>query len=320
MRMMAPVAACSEWVEKNVKSMGSRAILIVGDPGDGDIEWALASLQEMERCWSRFIDDSELSELNRSAGRWFPMSPLLATAVDKARLMYALTDGRFDPTVLTSLRSLGYNQSFAAIGASAPTTPEIQPPPGLHCVERERHWIRLPEGLELDLGGIGKGLAADLIATGLVERGSASVCVSMGGDIRVAGAVPEGGWRIPVTDPIHTGASIGAVAISDGALVTSTTMYRRWQRDDVVFHHIIDPTTGDSARAGVAAAVVAAKSAALAEAIAKAALIAGVDDGLDLIERCGGAGWMITDDGELLPTVNAPDMATLQPAGAVEQA
>jgi thiamine biosynthesis lipoprotein len=157
--------------------------------------------------------------------------------------------------------------------------------------------VTLQRGLQLDLGGIGKGLAADVIATGLVERGAVGACVALGGDVRVAGS-PAGGteWFVPIEDPLDESRLLGTRALADQAIVTSTTRFRQWRRGERLMHHLIDPATGAPAQTGVTAVVVQADEAWWAEGIAKAALVAGVEDGIDLLERLGVAAVVVDDD------------------------
>ena len=161
-----------------------------------------------------------------------------------------------------------------------------------------RSTIELPAGVALDLGGVGKGLAADLVATGLVERGAVGACVGMGGDIRVAGRGPdEGGWPIEIEDPCDESRVLCTRRLTANAIVTTTTRFRRWSRGGVPLHHIIDPATGTSANGGVTAVVAEGDDAFWTEGVAKAALVAGVASGLELLERLGVAAVIIDDRG-----------------------
>ena len=163
-------------------------------------------------------------------------------------------------------------------------------------VDRERCTITLPDDVALDLGGVGKGLAADIVANGLVERGAAGACVGLGGDVRVAGVSPVGGtWPIRVEDPFDESRTLCTRDLCDAAIVTSTTRFRRWSRGGRSMHHLIDPFTGAPAARGVTAVVVQADEAWWAEGVAKAALVAGVERGLELLERLGLAA-VVADD------------------------
>lgn len=307
MRVTAIERPVAVWQDHQVRAMGSPARVIVGDGSADLLEWALEELVRLEQTWSRFRPASELAELNASAGRWFPMSPTLAVAVDRAIELHRITGGLFDPTGHDRLVALGYDRTFRDVEATG-TTPVApgRPLPGIGAIERDGLHVCLPADVRLDLGGVGKGLAADLLTEGLLERGARAACVSLGGDIRARGIAPGGGWAIPVQDPLDPGSVWGSVALADSAIVTSTTRIRTWSRAGVTLHHLLDPRTGDPSSSGVVAAVVVAPDAWLAEGVAKAALVAGVTDGIRLLDRAGLGGWLVATDGTISPSAEAP--------------
>jgi thiamine biosynthesis lipoprotein len=158
------------------------------------------------------------------------------------------------------------------------------------------NWVRLADGLAIDLGGIGKGLAADIVADELIAAGANSAYVSLGGDIHAAGEpVDENGWRVPLLHPV-TGDTIDHHALYSGALVMSTVMIRRWTRGDDEHHHIIDPRSGRPASTDLLAVAVASHSAARGEALAKAAIVAGSSEGAALLRAADVKAWLISDD------------------------
>lgn len=295
------------WAHRRWRAMGSTAELVVCAADCEELaDQAVARIVELEACWSRFQPASELSVLNRCSGHWCPVSPLLWQAIETARAAWLLTGGRFDPTVLGRLRALGYDRTFSQV---APDGPAVAPPPAdrrasFADVELDAagQSVRLPAGLELDLGGIGKGLAADLVADELAGDAT-SVSLSLGGDVAVRGPGPgsDAAWPIPVAAP--NGARLGEFPLVDEAIVQSTTELRRWRRGRRTMHHLVDPATGWPADTGVIAAVVTGPQAAFAEALAKAAIIAGARDGLALLEQSGVDGWLFLGHGERVSTV-----------------
>src|SRR5215470_7768124 len=126
------------------------------------------------------------------------------------------------------------------------------PAPGRQTVEldTERRTVRVPATVMLDLGATAKALAADRAAARISAAVSGGVLVNLGGDIRVAGPPPAGGWRVGILDDLVCAASAGragpgrAVIIRDGGLATSSTRARAWQRGGTRLHHIIVPGTG----------------------------------------------------------------------------
>jgi thiamine biosynthesis lipoprotein len=297
--------AADYWTEQRTAAMGSTAVVLLGDAPAGVADWATSELARLERCWSRFRDDSELAHLHARAGSWTHVSAPMLRGLVCARDLYRATDGRFDPTIRDALERAGYDRSFELIAAISFPESALAPAPapGFAQVEIDERSARvlLPPGVRIDLGGVGKGLAADVVARGAVDRGACSALVSLGGDMRACGEPPpDGAWEVPVEDP-HDETRVAFVhALATGALVTSTTRFRTWRRDGRRMHHLIDPSSGDAARTGVTAVVAAAPDAWWAEGIAKSVLIAGSEAGAALARRTGVHVWIFRDDRALL--------------------
>ena len=286
------------WHRSTVRLMGCPSEILV----DGPVELirdGFSRLRQLEKTWSRFLPDSELNRLQARRGDWLECSNDLVAALQQCQQMHHETGGLFDPSIRSSLEQLGYDRTFAEIveqSSRSCEAPETQPATGLVGLEISNNWVRLTGGLSIDLGGIGKGLAADLVANELIAAGANSAYVSLGGDIHSAGEpVDENGWRVPLLHPM-TGEPVDHHALFSGALVMSTVAIRRWTRGDTEHHHIIDPRTGRPADTDLVAVAVADRSAARAEALAKAAIIAGSVGGAALLRSAEVKAWMISAD------------------------
>jgi thiamine biosynthesis lipoprotein len=288
------------WANRSWRSMGSTAEMIVyGEGSEAAADWAVHASEQMEQAWSRFRPDSELSRLNASPGRAVEVSPLLWAALERAARGWQETDGFFDPTILPSLRRIGYDRNFADVerDGDSPVLPLPAVGFGSVVLDATHRTVTLPPGVEIDLGGIGKGLAADLTVIGLRRQGIMSASVSFGGDLRVTGPGPddEGVWDTMVENPFDD-TELLRFPLVEEAIVQSTRLFRTWNRGGEQQHHLVDPRTGRAAQTGVAAVVITGPEAWRSEVLAKAALIAGPDRGLALIERVGLDGWMVLDD------------------------
>jgi thiamine biosynthesis lipoprotein len=294
------------WVDQRVRAMGSEARIVAGDAPADAISWAVAELEWLEQCWSRFRPDSELSALNAQAGEWTEVSAPMLLALTCSADLHRATRGCFDPTILEALERAGYDRSFELVRETdAHDGPPGESAPGFDGLEVDfqRASVCLPRGTRIDLGGIGKGLAADLLARGLIDRGARSALVEIGGDMRARGEAPaEGPWRIPVEDPFNPSRVAFEVEIDDGAVVASTTQIRTWKHGARTHHHLIDPTTGRSARTGVAAVVATGRDAWWTEGVAKAIVVAGAGVGTAIAQDTGVRAWIFLDDGRMLPT------------------
>jgi thiamine biosynthesis lipoprotein len=292
------------WREHHFRAMGSPAHLIVATAPEPLVEWAATEVERLEQAWSRFRPDSELSRLGARAGEWVPVSPELLRALVRARRLWERTAGAFDPTILNALVSLGYDRTFAEVErVGAPGDVSSGPVAGFGVVEVDEiaSAVRLPPGIGLDLGGLGKGLAADLVAEGLLLRGASSALVALGGDIRTAGDTPDGGWCVPVLDPFDADAVWRDVVLDAEAIVTSTSLMRRWRRGEHDLHHIIDPITGMPSEGDVVAVVARGPEAWWAEGLAKAAMVLGEAGAGPLLEGTGVTATLFRADGSAAP-------------------
>jgi thiamine biosynthesis lipoprotein len=279
------------------RALGTGVRLLVFD---GELEPARRVvadlLDDVDRAYSRFRPDSELSRLNAMAGKPMSISPLFGLAVEAGLRAGHLSDGLVDPTVGRAMRAIGYDRDFGrALTSPDPLVLRLGPIPGWQAVhyDRVRGLVTLARGVELDLGSTGKALAADLCAAAaLAATGRGGVLVSLGGDIATAGDIPDGGWRVLVADESSTptDADGEVIAIHGGALATSGTTARRWTRGGVALHHLIDPRTGLPAEGPWRTASVVAASCVDANIAATAAIVRGRSavpwlDGLGLAAR-----------------------------------
>jgi FAD:protein FMN transferase len=299
-------------------------------PDSGGVDRTLrvveALFSRLERRLSRFLPDSELSALNRAAGRGecesLRVSRTLAAVLGEALRQADATDGAFDPTVLPALVAAGYDRTFELLAAgggdrgAAGENPDAAggAPRGgpRRCSWRDvllrrdapGALVSLPAGCALDLGGIGKGWAVDRAADRLRRAGFTDFAVNAGGDLYAAGEMADGTpWTVGVEDPREEPRVLLVLAVRNGAVATSTTARRRWRHAGREAHHLIDPRTARPAESGVIAATVAARTTARAEALAKAAVIQGTHHGLHLLRKAGDAeGVLVLSDGRVLMT------------------
>jgi len=285
--------------ELRFRAMGSDVhVVVVGGPS-GLAGAARARIDELERRWSRFLPDSEINELTRNAGRPMVVSDETLELVTLAIEAWHMTGSTFDPTVLGAVIRAGYSTSFDLLpsdGVDGMSDLVI----GCTDIQIDGNVVTLPRRTGFDPGGIGKGLAADLVAAEMTAAGAEGVCINMGGDLRVAGSAPEGeGWTIAIE---HAWASrpIANVGIRDGAIATSTTLRRRWTVKGVERHHLIDPRSGQPATTDLNLVSVIAGSAWQAEVLAKAVLIRGSEHPFDLLEGVGAHTLLVDDDGRVV--------------------
>ena len=250
-------------------------------------------MAECEKRFTRFTEQSELAELNRTSGGWFISSPDMYDVVQQARQFMDQTCGLFDPSILSALRQAGYDHSMDEIRAAGSALAARAPAPapwikaGFNAVQfmPSIRAIHLPEGVQIDLGGIAKGWIAEQAAR-LLATYARACTVNAGGDMCLIG-LPDGddAWRISLEDPRDANQLLAILRVPSGAVATSAITKRRWTQGLHSRHHIIDPRTGEPADTDWLSVTVIAEHAADAEVFAKALLIAGSAQAQILADR-----------------------------------
>jgi FAD:protein FMN transferase len=238
-------------------------------------------INECEQRFSRFLPASELSYMNRSAGEWLQISVDLIEILQLSMKYYTETNGLFDPSILSDLKQIGYDGSMDEIRANgagiAERVPNRNSRPAFHEISFDpaNNRVRLPRGMEIDLGGIAKGWIVEKAAQLLHQY--VEVCgVSAGGDILFIGQSLDGmDWDVYLEDPRSPTEMLAQLHIPSGAVATSSIMKRTWSQGEKVRHHLIDPRTGEPAQTDWLSLTVISPNVITAEVYAKAILIAG---------------------------------------------
>ena len=276
------------------------------------LDLAETRVHELESLWSRFRDDSEVSRLNR--GETVPLSAPTVALLRRADDARTATLGWFDPFLAHTLAELGYDRTFDEL--RGPTTGRADGDEGTHGSTRpaigeplrtrsplrfdaDGATARLVGGAAFDPGGIGKGLAADLVSAELVDRGAAGALVNLGGDLRVRGDSGSDAWVIHVANPFdETLPPIVELGITECGLATSSPFRRRWHTPDgEAAHHILDPRNGAPAAIEVASITVTAPDTATAELLTTAVMLSGPIHGAALLSRHDARAFVVRLDG-----------------------
>lgn len=287
-----------------VMASDAHVIVVDGPPESGNV--ARRSLDELEGAWSRFVPGSDIDRLNHCAGFPVAVADATLTLVETMVEAWHATSGRLDPSVLPSLIAAGYGSSIDDPEVSTTLPAGFEPGSATMddvAIDRPGGTVTLPHGLALDPGGVGKGLAADLVVAELLARGAAGALVSVGGDLTSAGVPPStGGWIVAVEDPLDPETTLARLAVDGGGVATASTLSRRWTQGREARHHVIDPDTGVPALTDLAAVTVVAPCGWQAEAHATALILAGSDRFASLASRTGVDAIATTLDGRTLAT------------------
>ncbi len=289
-------------------------ITIYDKPSDAAFKAAFERIKEIEEHMSIHMDESEISRVNRSAGRAaVPVSEDTFLVVQKALEIARLSGGAFDPTVGPLVEAWG-------IGGESPRRPSDEEIAHLLTlvgydrviIDEEEQTIFLSDtGMVLDLGAIAKGYAADEAARVLTEHGVGSAIVNLGGNVLTVGLKVDGSlWRIGIQDPEQERGGYALIAELDGtSLVTSGPYERFFTLEGEIYHHILDTTTGYPVVNEIISASIITESSFLADALSTTLYALGVEEGMALMESLEGVeAILLTADHRLLTTSGVPEL------------
>ena len=286
------VASCplqAQWLHEEQDIMGTRITVEVASDdqqaGQQAIDAVMAEMRRIDRAMSPYRPDSELARLNlHAADRPVPVSQELFTLLQRAQSFSRLTNGAFDITFASAGFLYDYRQhkkpdpATLRKAVSTINYHNVALEPATHSV----HFLK--PGVKIDLGGIGKGHAVDQAIRLLRKNAIENALVTAGGDTRVIGARWGRPWQIGIRDPRHKDKMVAMIPLQDVAVSTSGDYERFFEEDGVRFHHIINPKTGDSARA-LQSVTIIGPDATTTDALSTSVFVMGPTEGLRLINR-----------------------------------
>ena len=217
-----------------------------GGPDEDARAAVLARIDAFDRTWSRFRDDSLVTEIAAAAGRW-TLPDEAVPLLELYRRLHDLTDGAVTPLVGRTLADLGYDAGYSLRPSAAPAAV-----PGWSSIRWEPPELVTSEPVLLDVGAAGKGLLADLVADVLSGPEGLPVTVDASGDVVHRGTEP---LRVALEHPHDPQMAVGVVELAPGTALCASAVNRRAWGDGL--HHVLDGRTGEPTRDVVATWVVA---------------------------------------------------------------
>ncbi len=245
-----------------------------------------AEIHRLEELLSTWIPTSELSRVNASAGVMpVSVSPETMAVVQGAIQVAEMTDGGFNITIgpVVDAWNVIENQRI-------PTEPELKALrplldlKAIHADVREQTIFLEKTGMRIDVGGIGKGYAADQAVIAMKKAGALAGVVALSGDIKTFGHL-SGGMKGPVgiQHPRKEGEVLVFIDLEDEAISTAGDYERFFERDGVRYHHILDPKTLQPARSCQAVTVIA-REGIWADGLDTGIFVMGAELGMHLVE------------------------------------
>ena len=267
-------------------------LLAIDDMDAARLAGELASSEawRIERKYSRYRDDSVISALNRSAGEFVPVDAETLSLLEFAGQCHRLSGGAFDITSGVLRRAWRFDGSNRL-----PTPAQIEALRARIGFDRliwQEQALAVPEGMELDFGGIGKEYAVDRVLSQILGQFDVPMLVNFGGDLAANCAPSSGAWKVGVERP---GTDRDARLLLDferGGLATSGDTHRHIEHNGVRYSHILDVRTGWPVKDAPRSVTVAASSCVEAGLLSTLAMLQGPDAEL-FLEQQGAQYWCL---------------------------
>lgn len=291
-------------------------IQLFGTEDETLLDGSFDIINNIDSLMSLSIDDTELDLLNDNAGNGpFVVSEETFYVIKKALEYGELSNGGFDITLepVISLWNIGSDD------ARVPSDDELSE--SLAYVDyskvklnEEDLSVELEEGMSIDLGGIGKGYSADLVADYLVENGVTKAILNLGGNILILGSKDNNEpFKVGLQNPFDDrNEYFGIVAVSNKTVVTSGIYERNFEEDGVTYHHILDTETGYPVENGVASVSIIADKSIDADALSTVLFVLGVEEGIKLANELDGVECIyVSTGGTVVMTDGAEEITTI---------
>jgi FAD:protein FMN transferase len=262
------------------------------------IEAGFREIKRLEQLFSTWIPTSELSQVNAAAGREpVVVGPETLELVSRSLEMARLTEGGFNIAVGPAVEAWSVTER-----ERIPTREELQ---SLRLlvdwtminIDSQARTIFLPKpGMRIDVGGIGKGYAADRAVDVMRKMGAKGGVVALSGDIKTFGDLPGmQGFPVGIRHPRQEGALIATVDLKNEAISTAGDYERYFEREGVRYHHILDPKSLQPARQCQSVTVIAAEGT-VADGLDTGIFVLGPEKGMALVEQLPDVEAIIIDD------------------------
>ena len=269
------------------------------------LEEAFALLEQLDARLDRHDEASEVARINEAAGREaVAVSEDTFALIARAKELSLVTDGAFNPLLgaISDLWGFGTEQAHVPDSERIASLLDSVDISALVLDDAEGTVYLASPSIELDLGGIAKGYAADILASFLRENGVGRAIINLGGNVWCLGCRSDGSaWVVALQDPeAADGSWFTTVSVCDSSVVTSGSYQRFFVEDGVTYHHILDPATGWPAESDIASVTVVDSDSTKADALSTALFVMGREAAEAWCLEHGIKAVILSTDGEML--------------------
>ncbi|HEX2926673.1 MAG TPA: FAD:protein FMN transferase [Ruminiclostridium sp.] len=294
------------YLEKSFYALGTLNNIKIFDCSDSELmDYAIGRVMEIDDLMSAYKSGSDISKLNRNAGKGFvQIHQDTYNLLERSIKFSKLSEGAFDITIrpLVELWGIGKKGSFIPPESLTENIKKLVDFRKIRLHGRNKSAFLKEEGQAIDLGGIAKGFAADEVKRILMESNAACAVINLGGNVITIGTRVDGSpWQIGIQHPLKpTGQYMGIVSVVDKTIVTSGSNEKFFIKDNVRYHHILDPRTGRPVQSGILSVTVISDSSTDADALTTSIFVLGTKRGFELARRLGAEIIVVTERLEIL--------------------
>ena len=272
--------------------------------------------EDYEQMLSATIETSEISRINNAGGEPVEVSDETAGLIEEGIKYGDISDGRFDITIAPATDLWNFTDNEEKILPDPDELAEAVTHIDYHCIKVEGNTVTLtdPEA-RIDLGGIAKGYIADRLKEYLKDEGIEHALIDLGGNMLTLGRRYDGNdFRIGIQKPFAgTGTAMAVVSVNDKSVVTSGDYERYFEKDGVIYHHILDPDTGYPVQNDLDQVTIISDQSVDGDALSTTCFAMGLEDGLELIRNLDGIeAVFVTKDGEMHTSSNEIELEVLK--------
>lgn len=274
----------SENSEKSSEEKQSRDIFAMdtymtvtayGEHASEAVDKAETEIKRLDGMLSTGNENSEVYKLNQNGEA--VVSDDTAYLYERSEKIYKQTKGVFDISIYPVMDAWGFTTENYRIPAEDELSALLKNVDASKIqYDKKTKKITLPKNVKIDFGGIAKGYTSSRIMQIYKKCGVTSGLVSLGGNVQLLGAKPDGSaWKVAVESPDEDGNYLGILQAKDKAVITSGGYERYFEKNGKKYHHIIDPSTGYPAENGLTSVTIVSDDGTLADGLSTSLFIMG---------------------------------------------
>lgn len=259
--------------------------------------------EDYEQRLSPEIDSSEISQINNAGGAPVEVSAETAELIRDGIRYGELSGGKFDITIASAADLWNFTDNPEKTIPDAAALSEAVSHIDYHNVQVDGNTVTLTDPqAQIDLGGIAKGYIADKVKEYLKSKGIEHALINLGGNMLALGGRYDGSpFRVGLQKPFaQSGTVLGSLSVTDRSVVTSGNYERYFEKDGIIYHHILDPDTGYPVENGLDQVSIISDLSVDGDALSTTCFVLGLEKGLELIRSLDGIeAVFVTSDGEI---------------------